>query len=445
MNKLYIDYPYKKVNKTEIKKTIEEKGSLYKSPKNTIIFLGNDKLESDKFQINSDQVEYIIRDGEIFYRVDEDYIEETIDYDHRLDIMQENLANALVRLCIKRISDLKIESFKISSKENKIILDSNDVSYKNISDIENLASYICFANLKVENEDGKISLDGYGSIDYQGPCLERTGELGLVKIVNLDKNQENKIELSLVAGQRALNDYREKSKLISNLKNILFVENEEDIFSQVKNLKSKSNFNKVSTADEKNSNEKTKKQENKIEKNEISKNLNENPLENKENPILKTETSEVNLKNENKLENQDENLVENKSKEIHKDEHEQVNHLELIESFKNMSTLVGDNRYIYKIIKDMPLKEIKEISNKIMKEKNYIQIYGLENFDESQLIVTRSQNVNINLKEISNDISKKIPIKGFGNMYQVIVHVKTQNLARAMEAFLINIKNKSEK
>lgn len=432
MNKLYIDYPYKKVNKTEIKKTIEEKGSLYKSPKNTIIFLGNDKLESDKFQINSDQVEYLIRDGEIFYRVDEDYIEETIDYDHRLDIMQENLANALVRLCIKRISDLKIESFKISSKENKIILDSNDISYKNISDIENLASYICFANLKVENEDGKISLDGYGSIDYQGPCLERTGELGLVKIVNLDKNQENKIELSLVAGQRALDDYREKSKLIRNLKNILFVENEEDIFSQVKNLKSKSNFNKVSTVDEKNSNEKTTRGEDKIE-------------ENKENPILKTETSEENLNHENKLENQDQKLEENQNKEIHKDEHKQVNHLELIESFKNMSTLVGDNRYIYKIFKDMPLKEVKEISNKIMKEKNYIQIYGLENFDESQLIVTRSQNININLKEISNDISKKVPIKGFGNMYQVIVHVKTQNLARAMEAFLINIKNKSEK
>ena len=438
MNKLYIDYPYKKVNKTEIKKTIEEKGSLYKSPKNTIIFLGNDKLESDKFQINSDQVEYLIRDGEIFYRVDEDYIEETIDYDHRLDIMQENLANALVRLCIKRISDLKIESFKISSKENKIILDSNDVSYKNISDIENLASYICFANLKVENEDGKISLDGYGSIDYQGPCLERTGELGLVKIVNLNKNQENKIELSLVAGQRALDDYREKSKLISNLKNILFVENEEDIFSQVKNLKSKSNFNKVSTLDKKDSDEKTTRREDNIKENEKT-------LENKENIISKAETSEENLKNENKLENQEKNFEENETKEIHKDEHEQAPHLELIESFKNMSTLVGDNRYIYKIFKDMPLKEIKEISNKIMKEKNYIQIYGLENFDESQLIVTRSQNININLKEISNDISKKVPIKGFGNMYQVVANVKTQNLARAMEAFLINIKNETEK
>lgn len=432
MNKLYIDYPYKKINKTEVKETIEEKGSLYKSPKNTIIFLGDDKLESDKFKINSDQVEYIIRDGEIFYRVDEDYIEETIDYDHRLDIMQENLANALVRLCIKRISDLKIESFKISSKENKIILDSNDISYKNISDIENLASYICFANLKVENEDGKISLDGYGSIDYQGPCLERTGELGLVKIVNLDKNQENKIELSLVAGQRALDDYREKSKLISNLKNILFVENEEDIFSQVKNLKSKSNFNKVFTLDKKDSNKKTTIGEDKIE-------------ENKENPILKTEKSKENLNHENKLENQDQKLEENQNKEIHKDEDEQASHLKLIESFKNMSTLVGDNRYIYKIIKDMPLKEIKEISNKIMKEKNYIQIYGLENFDESQLIVTRSQNININLKEISNDISKKIPIKGFGNMYQVVANVKTQNLARAMEAFLINIKNETEK
>ena len=272
MNKLYIDYPYKKINKAEIKETIEEKGFLYKSPKSTIVFLGNDKLESDKFKINSDQVEYIVRDGEIFYKVDEDYIEETIDYDHRLDIMQENLANALVRICIKRISDLKIESFKISSKENKIILDSNDISYKNISDIENLASYICFANLKIENEDGKISLDGYGSIDYQGPCLERTGELGLVKIVNLNKNQENKIELSLVAGQRALVDYREKSKLISNLKNILFVENEEDVFSQVKNLKSKSNFNKVSTVDKKDPDKKTTRQEDKVEENEISKN-----------------------------------------------------------------------------------------------------------------------------------------------------------------------------
>lgn len=438
MNKLYIDYPYKKINKAEIKETIEEKGFLYKSPKNTIVFLGNDKLESDKFKINSDSVEYIVRDGEIFYRVDEDYIEETIDYDHRLDIMQENLANALIRICIKKISDLKIESFKISSKENKIILDSNDISYKNISDIENLASYICFANLKVENEDGKISLDGYGSIDYQGPCLERTGELGLVKIINLNKNQENKIELSLVAGQRALDDYREKSKLISNLKNILFVENEEDIFSQVKNLKSKSNFNKVSTLDKKDSDEKTIRREDNIKENEKT-------LENKENIISKAETSEENLKNENKLENQEKKFEENENKEIHKDGHEQVNHIELIESFKNMSTLVGNNRYIYKIIKDMPLKEVKEISNKIMKEKNYIQIYGLENFDESQLIVTRSQNVNINLKEISNDISKKVPIKGFGNMYQVVANVKTQNLARAMEAFLINIKNKSEK
>lgn len=111
-----------------------------------------------------------------------------------------------------------------------------------------------------------------------------------------------------------------------------------------------------------------------------------------------------------------------------------------VESFKNFSTEFSGLNYIYKVLQDVNLKELREISNYILKENDFIQIYGLKNGSKSKIIILRSQNLNFDLKKIFEKLKDHFNFTGTGNMYTLDIQCKEEDLTRIMESFLIEIR-----
>lgn len=113
---------------------------------------------------------------------------------------------------------------------------------------------------------------------------------------------------------------------------------------------------------------------------------------------------------------------------------------EAVESFKRFSTEVSGINYIYKVLEDVNLKELREISSYILKEDNFIQIYGLKNGNRSKIIILRSMNLNFDLKKIFEKLKNHFDFTGTGNMYTLDLECKEKDITRIMESFLIEIK-----
>ena len=113
---------------------------------------------------------------------------------------------------------------------------------------------------------------------------------------------------------------------------------------------------------------------------------------------------------------------------------------EAVESFKRFSTEVSGINYIYKVLEDVNLNELREISSYILKEDNFIQIYGLKNGNRSKIIILRSMNLNFDLKKIFEKLKDHFDFTGTGNMYTLDLECKEKDITRIMESFLIEIK-----
>lgn len=375
MKKRYLEFPYEKEHISHIADKFMEDDITYVAPDEDIIFHGTDLVEGDDFTINAEPANFKFKDGKYYYETSEDNLKTVINYKKRLDIMQQNTANALVRLCAKRSSNLIATSYKVDKNTNAIYFNITDIAFSTIEKLEELANYLTLSNpvTNYDQEKSELVIKGFGNIPYEGPSVKRLGECGIIKITSIEK-ENSTIKINISAAQRSLSDYNKKSKIIENLQKILFVNSDEDILSEVKNLKAK----------------------------------------------------KEDLKAENKK------MVEELG-------------LEQVMEYKKLATNVDGINYIYKVLRNVNFKDLKFISNTIMKELNYVQIYGIPNGTMAQIIVSRSANLNVNLKEIFDKIAPQFGLIGSGNMYSVQGNVSFDNLASVMESFLIAIKNSNTK
>lgn len=140
---------------------------------------------------------------------------------------------------------------------------------------------------------------------------------------------------------------------------------------------------------------------------------------------------------EEKIEKTNNNLSNNKTKDS---QDKSPLFYQAVDSFKRFSTEFSGINYIYKVLEDVNLKELREISSYILKEDNFIQIYGLKNGKRSKIIVLRSMNLNFNLKKIFEKLQDHFDFTGTGNMYTLDLECREEDLTRIMESFLIEIR-----
>lgn len=85
------------------------------------------------------------------------------------------------------------------------------------------------------------------------------------------------------------------------------------------------------------------------------------------------------------------------------------------ESFLQQTTNYKDIKYIIKEVTDMNLKEISSIASYLSSKEKLIQIYSIPGETDGQFLISRSQDLNINLRNLFNNISQDIEVKGGGS------------------------------
>lgn len=462
MKQRYINLAYEKTYSSEIEDIKEINGTNYAYPKETNVFLGTDKIIGDKFKVNDEKPEVKEINKKLYFKSNSNQIKFEIDYNNRLDLIQQITSNAIVRMIINKTTNLKISDYQISSSYNKIILASKDISFMQIEQIESVANHLILSNLTTNNTGNILLIRGYGSVESIGPVCERIGELGLLKIKSASKDKDT-ISINIFSGKRAIEDYFEKCKIVENLQNILNVPSDE-VIKSVKELKfnsphyktkSHSNTALNNSDDIKEPTKNLESNNNTLIENSITEKVstknstdvgtdsNSDDKEfNKSNS--KTEQSE-NLSDEKNIEltpEVDKNVDEKLSENNQFSNQTETKNLSLeAKKIADLATDVDGINFIYKVFRNKSIQEIISSSREISNLPNYIQILGFPMGDMSSFYVSRSKNLNMDLKAIMQTINPKLFIKSSGNMYEVEGTIATQNLATVMESFLLRIKN----
>lgn len=166
-------------------------------------------------------------------RIDSDSVLLKINWENRLHIMQEHTCQHLVSACFYRLYAIDTLSFHASDDHITIDFDTEDIEERQIKEVEDLANFIIQNNLKVkayfpsdkelenislrrepkvEKNLRVIEIDGFDYSPCGGTHVSRTGELGLIKIVDWAK-QNGKLRIFVKVGRDALEDYRIKNEM----------------------------------------------------------------------------------------------------------------------------------------------------------------------------------------------------------------------------------------
>jgi len=171
-----------------------------------------------------------------------------IDLQWRIDFIQQHTGQHIVSGALWKVGKYKTVSVHMGSDHTTIEIDSQQISSADLEKVENLANRVINRNLPIEfimtdeqgidrfelrkpcPVDGEIRLVRIGDFDCVG-CgglhFENTGQVGLVKATGIEKIRGH-ARLSWKIGQRAIQDYRKKDKIVAELKTVL--ETREDHF-----------------------------------------------------------------------------------------------------------------------------------------------------------------------------------------------------------------------
>ena len=332
-------------------------------------------------------------------------------------------------------SDVKKLRANMNSSKNS----HKDAEYEKVGDFD-----------KVLNEDKAVSpIKVAETVDYKNidGVKDELGnsESSASKVANKNLEEKDLLE-EKIETSKEIEDFKQKEKY------------DADFFHEKYKLESFKDLNKFKTSNEDKESIETNKKEisNKDEKNnqvkkeekydakffhdkyklESFKDLNKFSNPNKDDNSGKESLKEEESNNKNPKE-KNASSIKLKKKE---DEERTSLFYQAVESFKNFSTEFSGLNYIYKVLQDINLKELREISNYILKEDDFIQIYGLKNGSKSKILILRSQNLNFDLKKIFEKLKDHFTFTGAGNMYTLDIQCKEEDLTRIMESFLIEIR-----
>lgn len=444
------------------------------------VFCGSDNVRSDKFTVDGKYSKPLWYDSKAYFETKSNSsVDISLDTEARMDLAEEVTANAILRLVIKNTFSLDPE-YEIF-ENNLIVMDKKDITYQDFDQLEILCNQLVRSNLPIEVKGNVATIPGLGSIDFEGPILKRTSEVSIIKLKMPSKTLSG-IQIEILCGRKAYLDYKRKSKLIDNMM-MTFRVDEENLFAKMKSIAIGKGYDFERRAEER-----AKKLE-EMKQLEESKNLEDKPFESSDEEIpnkdskssrkpkekskdeekdkkSKLETAnfldddfpekpeeqseEIEEKSHEKLEvHPEENLSDSTNKDEDKLSSPTKDHLEDkasplpkgLNDILNFVTPIGDIRYVYKIQTKYSHDEIKEITKFLTDLPSYVVILGTLERDYSDLIVSRSKNLNVDLKEILDHIEADLK-QSKGNMFQVETMCKPAELSNVMEEFLMEIKSK---
>jgi len=162
-----------------------------------------------------------------------------VDWRRRFDHMQQHTGQHILTQAFIQIAEAKTVSFHLSTESVTIDLDVNALTDKQIEAAEKLANDVIQADKTVtatiremNDQEGVrmrklpkhlvtdglrvVEIEGFDTTACGGTHVARTGEIGLLKIIKLEKRGD-KTRLEFRCGGRAIADYSDKHRVISLL------------------------------------------------------------------------------------------------------------------------------------------------------------------------------------------------------------------------------------
>lgn len=444
------------------------------------VFCGSDNVRSDKFTVDGKYSKPLWYDSKAYFETKSNSsVDISLDTEARMDLAEEVTANAILRLVIKNTFSLEPE-YEIF-ENNLIVMDKKDITYQDFDQLEILCNQLVRSNLPIEVKGNIATIPGLGSIDFEGPILKRTSEVSIIKLKMPSKTLSG-IQIEILCGRKAYLDYKRKSKLIDNMM-MTFRVDEENLFAKMKSIAIGKGYDFEKRAEErakkleemKQLEESKNLEPSQPSKEEIQNEDSKSSRKSKEKSKDKEEDKNSKLETANFLDDDFPEKPEEKPEEIEKISYEKLevspyenlsdstnkekdedkfsspteDHLEDkasplpkgLNDILNFVTPIGDIRYVYKIQTKYSHDEIKEITKFLTDLPSYVVILGTLERDYSDLIVSRSKNLNVDLKEILDHIEADLK-QSKGNMFQVETMCKPAELSNVMEEFLMEIKSK---
>lgn len=424
------------------------------------VFNGTKNVRPDSFTIDGKILKPLWYDSKAYYETkSKSSVRVSIDADKRMDLAEEVTANALLRLVIKNTFALNAK-YQIFDR-NIVVLDKKDITYQDFDQMEILCNQIVRSNLPIEVDGNVADIKGLGSISIEAPILKRTSEVSIIKLM-MPKKSKSGIEIEILGGRKAYLDYKNKSKLIENMM-MTFRVDEENLFAKLKSIAIGKGYDfereldeKESEKSQKNKDERDSKKSETSSKDDSDKKPNfdtQNFLDSDDFPekpqedLKEYEEDEVKYTSEDKTQN----AVEEETKDAvttsnskTEDEDHLKNESPLPKGLNEVLSfvkVVDDIKYIYKIQNKYSQDELKEITKYLTNLPSYVVVLGTLQRDYSDILVSRSKNLNVDLKEILDHVS--YPLKRpSGNMFQVEAMCRPSELSNVMEEFLMEIKSR---
>lgn len=383
MKPLYVEKPYCKKINTHIQNIHQAGETIVLTTDETIAVPPKDgKTLGDQMYIDGVPIEIIKDDmGRTIYKSEESFqkdqsVEMTLDWSHRLKLMEQNIGRVILTIALKELEDLTpIETY--TEEKSYVILNIKDLSFKSLEQLEDLCNRIIQSNLPIKSfkEDGinYVEIEGYNKIESYTPALKHTGECAIMTLGPVEKTNDN-IKLNFSTGELVRIDNKRQRRLIHNMEILFNTYDLNKIWKEVRRLKSK---------------------------------------------------------------------INDQTKEIEK--LEESLGLEALDEFLSHRSTVNGTHYIYEILNNVNFKNLQKIIQRINEKPSYVQIYGIPNGPRAQIIVSRSNNVNVDLKAILDKLGQRFELQGSGNLYKVRVNCDFNILNQIMESFLYEIREKLEK
>ncbi|MBC8588402.1 alanyl-tRNA editing protein [Paratissierella segnis] len=337
---------------------------------------GIEVLES--YEENDDIIHVLKQD------IKENKVQISIDFDNRLDMMQQHTGQHLLSSCFYRLFDAQTVGFHVGHDYVTIDVTMSELTEEDAEKIEIMANKIIWSNFNIKSyfpsqERLKklplrkmptvtkniriVEIDGFDYSPCGGTHLKSTGELGMIKIRKWEKYKGN-IRVEFLCGNRALKDYTWKNKYIKTL-SLMLSSLDKDLLTKVKKLYD------------------------------------------------------------------DKNALEKETRELRED----LNKIKGDEFLKSAKQNEKVN-FIVKILENTSLLEVSFISSYLNNNnKNLVQIYGLKSQDKGQFYITKTKDVNINLLDTYKDVSSKVNIKGGGNPNSIQGAIEVDDIENATNLF----------
>lgn len=271
VNDLFYEKPYHKMFESIVKEKIQEKGKTKIVLENTLFYPEGGGQPADTGFINNiEVVDVQEKNGKIYHTIAGNIEEGTkvkgkIDFEARFVNMQHHTAEHIVAGLICKKYNAENVGFNLG--QDRVTLDVNVVlSTEDIKNIEREANDVIYKNLCVKanfyNEEevqninyrskkelnGDIRLVEIPGVDICACCglhVKRTGEIGLIKLLSVEKYKTGS-RIYIVCGKRALENYNFEYDIVNRVSVELSAKHE-NVYSSILSLK-----NEIKDLDKKN-------------------------------------------------------------------------------------------------------------------------------------------------------------------------------------------------